>query len=182
MSLEIEIVPTRLSQLYWKDIEARWRAGLSPALNLLLGQTPRLYRLKTREVHPPNIPLIWDKGYYYFELAVPNTLGLSLTSNIGVIDEVEMLEDFGRNLEPDTIHSLAATWRQIGHTGEISSFGGRGPQELPLLVALGAAVAELCEGYIILMHSNFFDLDAGVYRPEEFRKASPKKPLNKNNF
>jgi hypothetical protein len=66
---------------------------------------------------------------------------------------------------------LAEQWRRVGYGYEISSGGGRSAVEPELFIALACALADLCEGHIIVMNDGIFDLGVGVYAPARFSAA-----------
>lgn len=44
-------------------------------------------------------------------------------------------------------------------------------QSFHLLAALAVAIAEACQGDVVLMHDGVFDLATGIYTPEQLRQA-----------
>jgi hypothetical protein len=174
MSIDVDIVPTSPTLVCGGEIITRLRENLTASDSQLLGESPGLVELRTKQPLAPDRPLAL-KTSYYFHLAIQNTLGIMAFLNTDNI-EVDYLEDYGRNLDRETIRTLAERWRKAGHHYEITSFAGRGPHELRILVALAAALADACQGYVILMDDNFFDLDVGVYTPEQFKQATPVRP------
>ncbi|MFP4346514.1 MAG: hypothetical protein ACLFU8_17650 [Anaerolineales bacterium] len=170
MSIDVDVIPTLSTVVCWEEVESRLRENLGAAAARLLGEAPQLYALGSDELQMPDDPLSVE-GVYYLNLGVQNTLGLSAMSNSSDVDELLYLEDYGRNLDPETLPALAERWREAGHYYAITSFAGRGPEELHILRALAAALAETCRGYVVLMHDWIFDLDVGIYTPEEFKGA-----------
>lgn len=173
VSIDLEIFPTRPQIISWRQIVEPLRELLGLSADDLLGAAPSLVVLKTHTVLEPSQPMSVNASYY-LNLAVRTTLGITLMPNQGNVDEVNYLEDYGRNLDPDFIRYLAEQWQAAGHYYGIESLAGRNKQEPLIFVALAAAIARACQGYIILMNDDIFDLDVGIYTPEQFRKADPR--------
>ena len=137
--------------------------------------TVSLCKLGSNEVVAENeklsIPTQKNHQYYYLSLDIPNTLGIGIHKNEpNYVDELDYLEDFGRNLDAATIQSLAQKWQSIGYDYGVTTNAGRSRWEPPLFVALTAAIAHMSEGYVIVM-SDEFTLDVGVYTPDVFQQA-----------
>ena len=60
-----------------------------------------------------------------------------------------------------------------GISYEVTTFGGRTCDEPRLFVALAAALAHACHGYVIVMH-DLYDVAVGIYDAETFRHVTPK--------
>lgn len=131
-------------------------------------------RLLSTDILIPDDNKLAPPLYAYAELSLPNTLGLSM-SKLEYTTEKDYLEDYGRNLSADQIKNYVEGWRSAGYLYELTSAAGRGKYELMLMIALAAAIAKSCNGYVIVMHGNFFSVDVGVYSPDEFSKAIPSK-------
>jgi hypothetical protein len=170
MSIDVDVIPTRPTVVCWEEVSSRLRENLGASASRLLGEAPQLYRLGSDELQMPDDPLSVE-SVYYLNLGVQNTLGLSTMFNAGNVDELIYLEDYGRNLAPERLPALAERWQEAGHYYAITSFAGRGPEELHMLRALASALGEVCQGYVVLMHDWVFDLDVGIYTPEEFKGA-----------
>jgi hypothetical protein len=171
--IDLDVFSTVPTIICWGDLKDRLYELLGPWGSLLLGENPRLMDLKTQKAMEIRVPLSLEKSYY-FDLPVQSTLCFSVMPNEGNLNEVEYLEDYGRNLKSDFTHILAERWQTAGHYYGISSFGGRSEHESRIFVALATAIAEACKGYVILMNDGIFDLHVGIYTPEKFRYAIPK--------
>lgn len=112
-----------------------------------------------------SIPGDKNHSYYYPSVEIPNTLAVGISKNESTyLSEIDFLEDFGRNLDMVTVQTLAQKWKSVGFSYIVTTHAGRSKWEPPLFVALAAAIAYLCQGYVIVM-SDDFTLDVGVYKP-----------------
>jgi hypothetical protein len=171
VSIDIDIAPLLPSSITWGALRHSWADRLGNDAAILLGPTPLLRRLGTNEL-VPNHEMLAPSTKAFFELAVPNTLSLAVSLNEGNLDELDYVDDYGRNLSPSEIQRLADAWRQVGWTYGLTSLGGRSPKEPTLLRTLACAIADLCDGRIVLMHHNVFSLDIGVYTSSQFAQSS----------
>ena len=92
--------------------------------------TVSLCKLGSNEVVAENeklsIPTQKNHQYYYLSLDIPNTLGIGIHKNEpNYVDELDYLEDFGRNLDAATIQSLAQKWQSIGYDYGVTTNAGR---------------------------------------------------------
>lgn len=170
MSIDLDIAPRQAGTVRWESLRLRWRQRLGEASASMLGPEPKLRRIGDATPAADSDPLA-PSSHFFFTLAVPCTLSLSVMPNEANLDETLYLEDYGRNLEPPTIAELAEQWRHVGYYHEISSGGGRSRFEPELFITLACALADLCEGHIIVMNDRIFDLDTGVYTPAQFSIA-----------
>ena len=177
MSIDLYILPTSPESFYWGKLKDKFLELLTLEDARRLG-TVSLLKLGSDEVVTEEkklyIPSQEDPEYYYLALDIPNTLGIGINKNESTyLSEVDFLEDFGRNLDAATIQTLIQKWQSIGFTYDVTTNAGRSRWEPPLFVALSAAIAHLCQGYVIVMNDNF-TLDVGVYTPEVFQQAQMK--------
>jgi hypothetical protein len=170
VSVDLDIAPSQAKVIDWASLQRRWIQRLGAAGASMLGPNPQLCHLgknapvaEGERLDPP--------AHYYFTLAVPSSLSLSIMANADDLDESLYLEDYGRNVDPARISELAEKWRRVGHTYGISSLGGRSRSEPELFTALACALADLCDGHVIVMNDGVFDLGVGVYTPEQFSTA-----------
>lgn len=171
MSIDVDIMSTTLEIVRWGDVVTSFRRALDSTINEILGEHLVLRAQNSHETVNPTDHLSLNKSYY-LELSIPNTLAISTAANAGNINEHDYLEDYGRNLPIIIQNNLVSRWHIAGHYYEISTTIGRGKFEPQLFVALASAVAQSCEGYVIIMNKSF-DLDVGVYSPQDFRNALP---------
>jgi hypothetical protein len=169
MSFDLDIVPTRSAPFSAGALVAGWARRLD-ARAALLGAPPRLRRLGSGGVLADD-EIIAAPSHVVFELAVANTLTLSASPNEGNLDEREYLEDYGRNVDAPAIEGLAAAWRRAGYWYALSSGGGRSVDEPALLIGLAAAVADLCDGRVVVTSDGILDLGVGVYTPDDLARA-----------
>lgn len=177
MSIDLDIFPTSPEYFYWGELKDKFLELLTPEDMQRLGKVS-LYKLGSDEVvaEDAKISIPGDKNHncYYLSLDIPNTLGMNIYRNEpNYVSELDMLEDFGRNLDAATIQTLVQKWKSIGNVYGVTSMAGRSRWEPSLFVALAAAIAHLCQGYVIVMSDNF-TLDVGVYTPEVFQQAKMK--------
>lgn len=171
MSVDLDIAPRRAGYISWTSLCRQWRQRLGDSSADMLGPEPQLRHIKGSEPVAKG-DLLVPTSHYYLTPAVPCTLSLSIMSNEGNLDETAYLDDYGRNLAPARLAELVEQWRQVGYCYEISSSGGRSSFEPQLFIALACAIADLCDGHIIVMNNGNFDLGVGVYTPTQFSAAS----------
>lgn len=174
MSIDLDIFPTSPEYFYWGELKDKFLELLTPEDKQRIGQVS-LCKLGSDEIVAENekISLLSDQNHdcYYLSLDIPNTLGIGISRNEpNYVSEVDMLEDFGRNLDAATIQTLVQQWKSVGYVYGVTTLAGRSRWEPPLFVALAAAIAHLCKGYVIVMHDNF-TVDVGVYKPDVFQQA-----------
>lgn len=174
MSIDLDIFPTTPEFICWGSLKDRFLKLLTPEDVERLGKVS-LFRRGSNEVVAEEDKLFIDSNknysHYYLSSDIPNTLGISMGRNEpNYVDEFEYLDDYGHNLDAATIQILAQKWKSIGYNYEVTSMAGRSKHEPPLFVALAAAIAHLCEGYVIVMSDNFTK-DVGVYTPDVFQQA-----------
>jgi len=122
MSIDLDIVPTCSTSLSWSTLRSCWSRRLGSQAGLL-GSSPTMRHLGTgspiEDDDTLNPPLAC-----YFDLLVANTLSLTALQNEGNLEEIEYLEDYGRNLSRSTVASLAQQWHHTGYSFGLSSGGG----------------------------------------------------------
>lgn len=170
MSIDLDIAPLRATRVTWGPLLRAWRQRLGDEAAALLGPDPKL-RVLGAGASVAEDATLEPPAHYYLDLAAPNTLSLSAMPNTNDLDEVEYLEDYARNLEPRDATALALAWREVGYCYEVSSGGGRSPREPALFITLACALADMCDGRIIVMNDGIFDLGVGVYTAEQFASA-----------
>ena len=174
MSIDLYVFPTIPEYFCWGELKNKFLELLTSEDIQRIGRV-FLCRLGNDETVPEDekISLLNDKNhyYYYLSLDIINTLGVTISKNKpNYINFIDMLEDFGRNLDTATIQTLVQKWKSIGYVYGVTSTGGRSKWEPPLFIALATAIASLCKGYVIVM-SDEFTLDIGVYTPTVFQSA-----------
>jgi hypothetical protein len=173
MSIDLDILATVPELICWGNVKNKLQKLLSPAEGKILGEHPALLHLGLNKAVGEDERLSLNSSYY-LSLTIANTLSITVMPNEGNLDELEYLEDYGRNLEPGEIETLAKRWRTARHYYGICSLGGRSQPEPKLFVTLATAIAYSCVGYVIVMNNDIFDLGVGVYTPEQFRHTQPK--------
>ncbi len=177
MSIDLYIFPTSPEYFYWGELKNKFLELLILEDAQRLGKVS-LCKLGSDEIVAENekISLLNNENhdYYYLSSGIPNTLGMNIRRNEpNYVGELDMLEDFGRNLDSVTIQTLVQKWKSIGYVYGVTSNAGRSKWEPPLFVALATAIAYLCKGYVIVMN-DVFTLDVGVYTPTVFQQAEMK--------
>jgi hypothetical protein len=167
VSIDLDIAPLRATRVGWGPLLRAWRQRLGDEAAALLGPDPKLRVLGAGAAVAEDAALE-PPGHYSLDLAAPNTLSLSAMPNKNSLDEIEYLKDYARNLEPRGATALALSWRGVGYYYEVSSGGGRSTNEPALFVTLACALADICDGRIIVMNDGIFDLGVGVYTAEQF--------------
>lgn len=173
MSIDIEILPAASTIISWGTIKNYLINSEKEPITTLLGNNPSLIQLKNHQSVAPT-QILQPGESYYFNIAIPNTLSLMVSENDEYLDEVDYLEDYGHNLSQKTIHHLANQWQKAHHTYTLTSMAGRHKEEAHLFINVAVAIATACQGHIIVMNHNLFNLDIGVYSPEVFLQTKPK--------
>jgi hypothetical protein len=172
MSIDVEIIPTVPKLFTWGALKASLVATqLSKPARALIGESPQLVDLRTKQRVADNLPLD-PKGFYAFEFREGSTLAFDIDRNADCYtNEEEYLQDFGRNLDTNTIEQLAKVWKEIGISYQLESYAGRHRHEPEVFVAVAAIVADLCSGRIIVKDSDLFSVPVGIYSAAQFRDA-----------
>lgn len=177
MSIDLYIFPTSPEYFSWGELKEKFLELLTPEDISLIGKVSLCKSGSDKTIAENErltIPSKKNDNFYYLSLGIPSTLGISIGKNKSTyLSEIDFLEDFGRNLDAATIQTLVQKWQSIGLHYTVTTMAGRSKWEPPLFVALAAAIAHLCQGYVIVMSSNF-TLDVGVYTPDVFQQAKMK--------
>jgi hypothetical protein len=177
MSIDLKIFSTIPDIAVWGNIKKKLHVLVSSEQKEFLGESPSLFELDSKRKVADDEQLSLGH-HYYLSLAIPNTLGFSVISKAEDIDEenleLDYLEDYGSNLDPQKVQILLERWRIARYFYIITSFGGRSQPEPRLLIALASAIAYSCAGYIVVTNNDLFDLDIGIYTSEEFQYTKPK--------
>jgi hypothetical protein len=180
MSIDLYIIPTISNVITWGELKTKFLELLTPEEREPIGE-PSLIKFRSHDVAQLSEQLLID-CYYSLSLAVRNTLSVGCFENkLMCVDELGFVGEFGRNLERASIQTIAQQWQAVGYTYEVTSGGGRSRWEPPLFVALSAALADLCQGYVIVMDS-CFTLDIGIYSSQQFRQAKMTLTLRVDNL
>jgi len=169
MSVDLDILSTSPTVICWNDVKDRLKGLLGP-LASALGENSGPVTLRTHQALEPDAPFSFEDSYS-LNLEIQNTLDIHVWSNAKYPIGRGYFEDYGRNLTPETVEDLIDRCRSAGHHYEIGSFAGRGPHEFQIMAALAVAIAEACQGYVVLMNDGIFDLATGIYAPEQFRQV-----------
>ncbi|MGD1919420.1 MAG: hypothetical protein ACFCAD_11325 [Pleurocapsa sp.] len=174
MSIDICVFPTNPEKFCWGELRKKIFELLnSEDIQKLEQKSLRWLGSDKIMLENENISFLnnKDRAYFYLPIDASNSLGINIRENEpNYVSEKDMLEDFARNLDAATIQALIQKWKTVGYVYGVDSNGSKIQYEPFLLTALATAIAFLCEGYVIVM-SNDFTLDIGVYTPEEFQKA-----------
>lgn len=177
MSIDVKIFSTVPDIAIWGDIKKKLYALINSEEKEFLGDNLSLFELASKHRVADDEQLSLGSSYY-FSLAIPNTLGLSVISKSEDIDaenlELDYLEDYGENLDPHEVKILLERWRIAHYFYVLTSFGGRSRPEPGLFIILVTAIAYSCAGYIVVTSNDLFDLGVGIYTPEEFQYTKPK--------
>ena len=173
MSIDIDIFPTSPEYFCWGELKNKFWELLTSEDRQRLGKVS-LHQLGSDKMVQENEKILFsnDKDYnnYYLSSDIPNNLGINICKNeSNYVSEIDMLEDFGRNLDAATIQTLVQKWKAVGYVYGVNLVVRKRYQPR-LFVALATAIAYLCKGYVINM-SDRFTLDVGVYAPNVFQYA-----------
>jgi hypothetical protein len=174
MSLDLVIIPTVNQPIRWLDLKKQWLAYMNKSQRQLVGTGVLLKEVGSHKLVVGS-SLLELSGHYYFELVIPCTLVLGVSTNEQLEFagyEQEIIEDYGRNLTTEVIRFIAQRWSSLGYGFDITSMGGRSKHESGLMVALASALAALCEGWIGVETTGFGDSPA-MYTSEQFRIIDP---------
>ncbi|MFA0809927.1 hypothetical protein [Microbulbifer epialgicus] len=168
MSIDVEVIPGNKAPIYFYKLK-----NLMCEL-LIEGEIQEFGGVIFQEIGKDKPVseedcLVLGKDYELVSVEV-NTLVLSFMPNDPDDDELEidMLEDYGRNLEENEIKSMSEKWAKIGFTYKITSKAGRHRVEPRIFWAIVGALTALSSGDVIVMESDIFSLPVGVYKYSEF--------------
>lgn len=172
MTISVDVIPSSPTPVFWGDLKRRILSSVMDSeIQHLVGTAPRLHERQSKRSVDDSETLSVP-GYYYFELARDSTLSLDLEPNHDEQGLSDFVDDFGRNLTPETKESIWKKWRRAGFFVCVSSYGGRAKHELDLLVQIANFVALLTNGLVVVMDNGVFAHPVGIYVPDEF--ANPK--------
>lgn len=173
MSIDLDVFPTNADLFTWKQLKNKFQELLSFEDRERIGK-PSLLKLNPKIKIEDDEQLSFhseDHVFYYPSFDISSTLSIGITKNkSNYTNELEYLEDFGRNLDTQNIQKLAQQWKEVGYTYGLTTYAGRSKWEPDLFVALATAIAYLCQGYVIVMN-DVFTVDVGVYNLQEFQQA-----------
>jgi hypothetical protein len=176
MSIDLKVFSTITDITMWGDIKKKIYELVNPTEKEFILENLFLSELGSHQKVADNEKLLLGHQYY-LSLAIPNTLSISVISKAEDFDEenleLDYLEDYGHNLNPEKIQLLVHQCKLARYFYIITSFGGRSQPEPNLLITLATAIASTCAGYIVVTNNNLFNLDVGVYTPEEFQYTKP---------
>ena len=170
MSIDVEIIPT-VSELFTWGLfkEALLAAKMSESARRFIGESPHLVAAGTEE-RVPDSTVLGPKAVFSFEFREGGSLGINADRNADCYtNEDEYLQDFGRNLDANTIEQLAKVWKEIGFSYQVESYARRHRHEPEVFVAAATIVARLCSGRIIVKDSGLFSVPVGIYSEDQFR-------------
>lgn len=167
MSINLYVFPTSPTKICWSELKNKFLELLTPEDIQKLGKIS-LHRLGSDEIvlENENVSFFYNKdhGYYYLSSDLSDTLGINIRENEpNYVSERDMVEDFARNLDTSTIQTLIQKWKTVGYIYGVES----SQSSSQFLTSFAAAIAFLCKGYVVVT-SNEFTLNIGVYKPEEF--------------
>ena len=170
MSVDLIVIPQISELLFWSTIKTRFQSLITEAEKEAIGDISLIKSQAGLKEFIQDNHQLSSLGSYSLRLKIPCTLGIGLFLNEDDNMALDFLEDYGRNLEAETIKTLATSWQELNYSYEITSSGGRSRIECSLFVALTCAIASECNGFVIVM-DDVFDLEIGVYKPEQFKLA-----------
>lgn len=170
MSIEIEIFATTQTLFTWAELRTT-RQEINRDFDYLPRFDARLRMLGTDQIVEDSETLMLRKPVY-LDLGFDNTLSLMRAPNSN-LNERDFLEDYGTNLDQETIEEFISAWKRAGYYYVITSMAGRCKYELDMAITLATSVARLCSGGILVLYPDVFTLSYGVYTPEQFIKAKP---------
>lgn len=175
MSVEVDIIPTRRKPFSWSEVLDRIDFNeLSEDAANLMENEPTLFHISSGQllatdeaVHPEPTKVLGISG--------TSTLVLSILRNSEAVGpDEEYVREYGKNLSVPCIDVLIGAWVLAGYSCTVESFGGRSRAEPELFIAIAAAIAEVCQGYVLVLDRDCFSLPPGAYTPEEFRRMTPR--------
>ncbi len=180
MSFGVRIIPTTSKRFTWGDLKGIWGELVFPYKDELLGKESQIRdsenqeNIKDGQLLGERLHDILDGSQVYeFQLEVPSAILLFINiTNLSAFDEKETIEHYGINKDSDFIEDLWRAWQACGIFYSVKSYvGQRTKYEAKLLFTLVLAIANLCEGYILIYERHPFDLPVGIYSSEEFSHA-----------
>jgi len=113
-------------------------------------------------------------GHYQLIMTGNSTITIAFEETESDDDcyEIEMLEDYGRNLTPSELELTASEWKLKAYTVKICSYAGRAVSELRIMKDLAVSIAEALEGKTIIMSQEVLNISVGVYSPEKINESN----------
>jgi len=85
--------------------------------------------------------------------------------------EVDMIEEYGRNLKDPEFSDIRNSWSEVKLTYRVSSSANRTEKEVLLQKQLAVALADLTKGYIIIPEQGLFGMAIGIYTSTEVNRS-----------
>ena len=184
LSFGLEVIATEANLFTWGMLKATWSELLLPYTEIVLGPTPQLIDMDTKE--PLNdTDMIADHlvdGTRLFKFSLAVSTGMVMFAELNRLSayengEKEVIHSEGKNKDLDLLDSIARQWETAGMFYSLESYiPGRSSYEVKLFVTLAAAIARLCSGYVLWTDGGF-DLAEGLYTPDEILQLRPNDSL-----
>jgi hypothetical protein len=85
--------------------------------------------------------------------------------------EIDILEDYGKNLSSDDIDPIVKNWKSNAYTVKLSSYVGRTNHELNIMKCLAVSLAEALDGLIVINNNDFLNIPIGIYFPDKVNES-----------
>jgi hypothetical protein len=85
--------------------------------------------------------------------------------------ELDILEDYGKNLSSDDIDPIVKSWKSNAYTVKLSSYAGRTDRELNTMKCLAVSLAEALDGLIVINNNDFLNIPIGIYSPDKVNES-----------
>lgn len=170
MSVDIFVLPGHPVTVRWQELRERW-AELVDAAYAGDVAAALLCPAGSHAALDDDAP-IGGEGAWWIQVPSASTLGLTAAPTADLYSDSDFVEDYGRNLTPDTTAKVVRQLRESPIVYDVSSFGGRPRHEGALFVALASALALLSDGWVVVMDDDLFTLDVGIYDGGTFSRGA----------
>ncbi len=179
MSYDLRVIPTLPRTFTWGELATKLAAHLkTPWIKELVGNTPGLTVSNVRLAVAASQPIEVQKedingcSFYAFEFAQPVTLSLWVHANRLDTGEEPLnrklfIDDCGSNLDYLENDQVFEAWSRCGVYFEVSSYPGRHKHEMAFMKHIVIAIAELCDGYVVINNDYPSNIGTGFFHASD---------------
>jgi hypothetical protein len=131
-----------------------------------IGADPHLLQIRSRMAVCDDSCLRCP-GYYYFHFANEHTISLTIEPNVTDKEDVDFVDDYGRNLSQITKSHVAQQLISSGYLITLTSNAGRAFNELSVMTYIAKCFASLVCGYLVIKDDFVFGMPVGIYHYTE---------------
>jgi hypothetical protein len=168
MTIDVRIVPLLDRQIPWAEMKQMILRFAPEHIQQALFDL-KLFAHQTRRLIG-DAETVQLRGGYYFLSEVTNTLSLWVIYKDEADDDEDVIEAGGRISETER-QVILEKWRSVPYSLLVSSGPGRSRSEASAIGYFCAGIASVFGGYIAAFEGHL-SVGPGIYRPEEFARAT----------